>query len=433
MTSADPLLNRTAIVLIAVLVGSLLPGSVWAQPAASDGPPPAQTADATALHDLRVDVGYLSSDLLQGRETGTAGERLAAQYLVERFRELGLKPGLDDAWMQPFDFTVRPNPHASADEGEPRTGRNVVARLDREAERTVVVGAHYDGLGYGGVGSRAPGDSLIHNGADDNASGVAAMLEIARRLQESRTLSHNVLFVAFSGEELGLHGSKHFVDALPVPADRINYMINLDMVGRLGNGHRLVVSGTGTSPAWSAALGAAANTTGLTLAQDPSGLGASDHTSFYLEDIPAVHLFTGAHDDYHTPSDDSHRIDYEGILDVSTFAVRLVEELDDDGALAFTETDDAQEGRRMSFNVSLGIMPDYAFDGDGMRINAVTDEDGPASRAGLQEEDVIVRLGDTEVDDIYAYMEALNTLKPGDTATIVVERSDRTLERTVRF
>jgi len=433
MTSADSLLNRVAIVLIAVLVGSLLPGSARAQPAASDGPPPGQTADETALHDLRVDVGYLSSDLLQGRETGTAGERLAAQYLVGRFQEMGLQPGLDGSWMQSFDFTFSSNPHAAAGEGEPRTGRNVVAYLDRGADRTIVIGAHYDGLGYGGVGSRAPGDSLIHNGADDNASGVAAMLEIAGRLQESRTLSHNVLFAAFSGEELGLYGSKHFVDTLPVPVDRVNYMINLDMVGRLGDSRRLVVSGTGTSPAWPAALEAAASGTGLSLSQDPSGLGASDHTSFYLDDIPAVHLFTGAHDDYHTPADDSHRIDFEGLLDVSTFAVRLVEELDDDGVLAFTETDDAQEGRRMSFNVSLGIMPDYAFDGDGMRIDAVTDESGPASRAGLQEDDVIVRLGDTDVDDIYAYMEALNTLEPGDTATIVVQRSDRTLERTVRF
>jgi hypothetical protein len=134
---------------------------------------PAPTADTTALHDLRVDVGYLSADLLEGRETGTEGARLAARYITERFRELGLSPGLDTAWTQPFDFTYSPNPHAPPGEGTPRTGRNVVARLDNGAERTIVVGAHYDHLGYGGVGSRAPGDSLIHNGADDNASGVA--------------------------------------------------------------------------------------------------------------------------------------------------------------------------------------------------------------------------------------------------------------------
>ncbi len=394
---------------------------------------PAPITDETALYNLRVDVGYLSADLLEGRETGTDGERLAAQYLVQRFQELELSPGLDSTWVQPFDFTYSPNPHASSNEGTLRTGRNVVAHLDRGAERTIVIGAHYDGLGYGGVGSRAPSDSLIHNGADDNASGVAALLEIARQLQASDARGHNVLFVAFSGEELGLYGSKHFVKTPPVSAERVSYMINLDMVGRLSSARRLVVSGTGTSPAWGAALDAAANTTNLTLAEDPSGLGASDHTSFYLEDIPAVHLFTGAHDAYHTPADDSHLIDYEGLIDVATFAVRLVEALDDDGMLAFTETDNDDQGRRMSFDVTLGIMPDYVFEGRGMRIDALTEESGPAARAGLQEGDVIVRVGSVTVDDIYAYMDALGQLEPGDTASVVVKRDGRTLEKDVQF
>jgi hypothetical protein len=220
---------------------------------------------------------------------------------------------------------------------------------------------------------------------------------------------------------------------MSVPAEQVNYMINLDMVGRLGPDRTLAVSGTGTSPAWDAALDAAAAATGLTLAEDPSGLGASDHTSFYLEDIPAVHLFTGAHDDYHTPTDDSHRIDYDGLRDVATFAVRLVEALSDDGALAFTETDDDRQGRRMSFDVTLGIMPDYTFEGKGMRIDAVTEDDGPAARAGLQEDDVIVRVGSMTIDDIYAYMDALGQLEPGDTAPVVVERGDTTLTREVQF
>jgi hypothetical protein len=395
---------------------------------------PAVGAPAMApLTALRVDVGYLASDLLQGRETGTEGERLAAQYIAARFEALGLEPGLDSTWTQPFDFRYSPNPHAPAAEGTPRTGRNVVARLDRGAARTVVIGAHYDGLGYGGAGSRAPGDSLIHNGADDNASGVAALLEIARQLRDADALDPNVLFVAFSGEELGLYGSKHFVDALPVPRERVNYMINLDMVGRLGPGRQLVVSGTGTAPAWPAALDAAASATGITLTKDASGLGASDHASFYLEDIPAVHLFTGAHDDYHTPADDSHRIDYDGLRDVATFAVRLVEQLSDDGTLAFTETDDNRQNQPMSFNVTLGIMPDYVFEGEGLRIDAVTEDDGPAARAGLQEGDVIVRVGETAIDDIYAYMDVLRQLEAGDTATVVVERGDQTLRKEVQF
>ena len=398
----------------------------------SVGVAPAQPiSTAPPVHDLRVDVGYLSADALEGRETGTPGARRAARYLVERFREIGLSPGLDTSWTQSFSFTFSPNPHAPQGHGESRTGRNIVARLDRGADRTVVIGAHYDHLGYGGVGSRAPGDSLIHNGADDNASGVAAMLEIARQLKASDRGRHNYLFVGFSGEELGLYGSKHFVKALPVPAEQINYMINLDMVGRLGEKRALAVNGTGTSPAWDAALQAAAAATNITLAENASGLGASDHTSFYLEDIPALHLFTGAHDDYHTPADDAHKIDYGGLRDVATFAVRVIDELDDDGALAFRETDDENQRRGMSFEVSLGIMPDYVFEGDGMRIDAVLD--GPAARNDLKEGDVIVRVADTDVDDIYAYMDALKNLEPGDTATVVVRRGDETLGKEVQF
>ena len=412
-----------SLLLVLLVVGGLSSRISTAQPAS--------ISKASRIHDLRVDVGYLSSDLLQGRETGTQGERLAARYIVERFRELGLSPGLDTTWAQPFTFTFSRNPHAPKGHGTSRTGRNVVARLDRGADRTIVVGAHYDHLGYGGVGSRAPGDSLIHNGADDNASGVAAMLAIARQLKDAEGLNHNILFVGFSGEELGLYGSKHFVKALPVSAAQINYMINLDMVGRLGDDRRLAVNGTGTSPAWDAALQAAANATNITIAKNPSGLGASDHTSFYLEDIPALHLFTGAHDAYHTPADDSHKIDYDGLRAVAMFAVRVIEQLDDDGALAFRETDDEDERRGMSFKVSLGIMPDYVFEGDGMRIDAVLD--GPAARNDFKEGDVIVRVGATDVDDIYAYMDALKQLEPGDTATVVVRRGEETLEKEVTF
>lgn len=409
---------------------ALFLGGIWIGPGIATAQPalPSEPDVPQALH---VDVGYLSSDALQGRETGTRGERLAARYLVDRFQELGLSPGLDTAWTQPFDFTHSANPHAASGKGEPRTGRNIIARIDHGADRTAVIGAHYDHLGYGGFGSRVQSDSLIHNGADDNASGVAAMLEIARQLKASESLSHNVLFVGFSGEELGLHGSKHFVEALPVPADQVNYMINLDMVGRLGEDRALAVNGTGTSPAWSDALRPAASATNLTLAETKSGIGASDHTSFYLEDIPAVHLFTGAHDDYHTPTDDSHKIDYDGLKDVSTFAVRVIEQLDDDGTLSFTETDDENERRQMSFEVSLGIMPDYAFQGDGMRIDAVLD--GPAARNDLKEGDVIVRVGETEVDDIYAYMDALEALDPGDTAEVAVNRDDTVLTKEVQF
>lgn len=385
-----------------------------------------------ALHRLHVDVAYLSSDLLEGRETGSRGATLAADYIARRFEALGLAPAGDGAWFQSFSVRSSTHPHAPASEGAPRPARNVVGRLDTGADRTVVIGAHYDHLGYGGFGSRQPSDSLIHNGADDNASGVAALFDIARQLQRADAPSSNVLFVAFSGEEMGLHGSKHFVDAPPLPLREINYMINLDMVGRLNDDRELAVSGVGTSPAWGAAVDAAATATGLTVKTHDSGLGPSDHASFYLADIPAVHLFTGQHADYHTPTDDSHRINYDGLHDVATFVVRVVDALADDGALAFTKTKDESRRRPAAFTVTLGVMPDYVYDGDGMRIDAVLDE-GPAVEAGLKDGDIVIRLGQTDVTDIYAYMEALSQFEEGDVAPVTVRRGDEVIDTQVQF
>lgn len=390
----------------------------------------AQDHEAT-LQDLQVDVVYLASDLLQGRETGTPGEALAARYIATRFEDLGLAPGgSDGGWFQPFDFRFNANPHASSEEGELRTGRNVIGVLDRGAARTVVIGAHYDHLGYGGAGSREPGETLIHNGADDNASGVAALLEIARQLTLSDARQNNYLFIAFSGEELGLYGSKHFLKGPPVPLGQINYMINLDMVGRLNEERVLAVNGTGTSPAWEAALDAAS--AGLDLKKHPSGLGPSDHASFYLEDIPVLHLFTGQHVDYHKSTDDSDLINYAGLSDVASFAVDVIEALDGAGALAFTKTQDEDQSRRTSFKVSLGVMPDYVASGEGVRLDAVLDG-RPAAKAGLQKGDVVIRLGDVEVTDINAYMEALAQFEEGDVTTVIVKRGDEIIEKEIRF
>lgn len=419
----------TRITAVTITFALLFVGLRGAAPTQAQAPVPPQSE---TLHDLRVDVGYLSADLLEGRETGTPGADMAARYIAERFDELDLTPGAEGSWFQPFDFRYSPNPHAPASEGTPRTGRNVIGLLDNGANRTVVIGAHYDHLGYGGPGSRRPGDSLIHNGADDNASGVAALFEVARQLQHADARSSNYLFVAFSGEEMGLYGSKHFVQHPPRSLDRVRYMINLDMVGRLNEERTLAVNGTGTSPAWKAALTDAASATNLHLNTHASGLGPSDHASFYLEDIPVLHLFTGQHEDYHTPTDDSHLVHYGGLYDVATFAVRIIEALDDGGTLAFTETKDERPQRQMSFEVRLGIMPDYVYDGDGLRIDAVLD-DGPAARAGLKDGDIIVQLGDTDVTDIYAYMEGLGKMEPGDTARVIVRRGDERIEKEVQF
>ena len=388
-------------------------------------------SDKEALRNLQVDVVYLASDLLEGRETGTQGEALALDYIASRFEELGLEPAGTDGWAQSFEYTYSDNPHAAPGSGEARVGHNVVGFLDNGANQTVVVGAHFDHLGHGIFGSRQPNEPGIHNGADDNASGVAGMLEIARQLKASSAKNNNYLFIGFSGEELGLYGSKAFVRDPDVDLADFNYMINLDMVGRLNEEKVLAVNGTGTSPSWDAVLDAAAERAGLDIKKHESGVGASDHTSFYLEEIPVLHMFTGQHEEYHKASDDSELINYQGIYDVASYVVDIIESVDGSGELAYAKTKDEQQ-RASTFKVSLGIMPDYVSDGEGVRVDAVMD-DRPGAVAGLEKGDVIIKLGDVDVVDINAYMQALGKFDEGDKTMIVVKRGEETLTKEVVF
>ncbi|MEM6801341.1 MAG: M20/M25/M40 family metallo-hydrolase, partial [Bacteroidota bacterium] len=252
----------------------------------------------TLLQDLRVDVVYLASDDLQGRETGTEGEKMAARYIASRFMRMGLSPygkmsnkkkeTLED-YFHVFDFKQSNNPHAAEGEGISRRGTNVVAYLDNGAATTVILGAHYDHIGMGNFGSRHTGEKAIHNGADDNASGVASLIYLAEKLKSSKLKNNNYLFLAFSGEELGLYGSKAFTKSSLFNASKINYMVNMDMVGRLKEERVISINGVGTSPYWKEAIEKieyADIKTSLTA----SGIGGSDHTSFYLKDLPAVHF-----------------------------------------------------------------------------------------------------------------------------------------------
>lgn len=392
---------------------------------------PAQGQDLT---QLQMDVAFLASDLLEGRETGTRGEVLAADYIARRFEALGLQPkGENGSWYHSFAFKYSANPHAADEEKEERQGKNVLGFLDNGAATTVVIGAHYDHLGYGIVGSLYAGsDSAIHNGADDNASGVAAILRLAALLKESPATHNNYLFMAFSGEELGLFGSKSFVDDPTIDLAQINYVLNLDMVGRLKAEKVLVVNGHGTSPAWKPAL-EQVNVAGITTTGDESGMGPSDHTSFYVVDLPVLHFFTGQHSQYHKPSDDSHLINYPGLSDVSDFILALIEALDDEGKLAFTPTKDKDNTRTASsFKVTLGVMPDYVYSGEGLKLDGVK-EDRPAAVAGLKRGDIVIRIGDIEINDIYAYMEALGKFVPGQQTTIVFKRGEEVIEKELRF
>jgi len=390
----------------------------------------AQDNTRAVLQDIQVDVVYLASDFLQGRETGTEGEELAANYLATRFQEAGLTPkGDDQSWFQSFDFQYNPNPHAA--NGESRTGKNVIGYIDNQAAHTVVIGAHYDHLGKGEFSSREPGANTIHNGADDNASGVAGMIRLAHYLAQSKATNNNYLFIGFSGEEMGLHGSKHFVNNPTVDLTTVNYMLNMDMIGKLNAEKVLVINGAGTSPVWKEVL-PKIDVDGIKIKTNDSGVGPSDHTSFYLKDLPVLHFFTGAHDDYHTPSDDSEDVNFAGIESVTDFMIALIEELDESGKLEFTATKDESNRQAARFKVSLGVMPDYAFDGEGMRIDKVLD-DRAAAKANIQDGDVIIQLGEVEIKDIYDYMNGLSKFESGERAIVVVKRGDQVIEKEVEF
>jgi hypothetical protein len=386
-----------------------------------------------ALQQTQVDVVFLSADLLEGREAGTKGERMAAEYIASRFAQLGLSPaGQDKSWFYTFDFTFNPNPHGGS--GEARKGINVAGWINNKAKNTIVIGAHYDHLGYGSFGSRHTGEPAIHNGADDNASGVAGLLRLAALLKNNRKAkSNNYLFVAFSAEELGLVGSKKMVaDQLFFKPGTVNYMLNMDMIGRLNEEKVLAVNGTGTSPTWKDIL-AGINTHGLNIKTSESGMGPSDHASFYLQDIPVLHFFTGQHMDYHKPEDDAERINYEGIVSITDYMLDLIQGLDKSGKLVFSKTKDEQQGQRATaFKVSLGVMPDYVYDGEGMRIDGVSDGK-PAQAAGLKKADVIIGLGDVDVKNIQDYMAALGKLSPGVQTTVKIKRGEDILTLPVKL
>ncbi|WP_437734097.1 M20/M25/M40 family metallo-hydrolase [Sorangium sp. So ce1335] len=291
----------------------------------------------------------------------------------------------------------------------------------------VVIGAHYDHLGHGhDAYSRAPGVRAIHPGADDNASGTAMLLEVARRFAALPTRpDRNLLFVAFGAEELGTIGSRHFVDHPPAPLAGMNSivaMINADMVGRMRE-DKLLVDGLGTSPGWRPIVDGAARGLGLALQYGVEGFGASDHTSFTASRVPVAFLFTGVHEDYHRPSDTADKINVAGISRCSVLAARMALELAQrDARLAFADAPaDPHRSMRGGFRASLGTMPDYAYQGPGVKLTGVR-PDAPASRAGMQAGDVIVRIGAHAITNIHDFMFALGDLEPGREVVIEVDR-----------
>jgi len=384
---------------------------------------------------IEEDVTFLADDKLEGRNTGSEGEKIAADYIVERFKKLGIESKGTEGYFQPFTFKPKTNPHSKATLSETSsdstiTGKNVLGFIDNKAENTIIIGAHYDHLGFGEEGgSLHAGDKEIHNGADDNASGVAVLLNLAAKLKEGEAKNNNYLLMAFSGEELGLLGSNYFVKNGTIDLKSVNYMINMDMVGRLKKDSTLAVYGTGTTPIWSQTLHSL--NTKFKLVEDKSGVGPSDHTSFYLSDIPVLHFFTGQHENYHKPSDDADLLNYEGMYAISDYIFDIILELDDNNKLAFTKTKDAKKDSPR-FKVTLGIMPDYLYDGKGMRIDGVT-EDNPAHKAGILKGDVVIKMGELEIADMMGYMKGLSQFEKGSTTKVIVLREGKEVEVEVTF
>ena len=388
---------------------------------------------------IQEDVSFLADDQLEGRQTGTEGEVKASEYIAKRFNEIGLKPKGTDKYLQSFSFKPKTDPHKEVEfttnADSTITGHNVIGYIDNNAKTTIVIGAHYDHLGFGGEGSLyREKDKAIHNGADDNASGVAVMLNLASRLNIKNDTTklkdqNNYLFMAFSGEEMGLLGSNYFSKNATIDTKSINYMINMDMVGRMKPDNTLAVYGTGTSPIFKQTI--KSNNEKFKLVESESGVGPSDHTSFYLIDIPVLHFFTGQHEDYHKPGDDADKLNYKGMNLISDYIFNIISDLNDNGKLAFRKTKNESE-ETPRFKVALGVVPDYLFDGKGMRIDG-TREETPAFNAGLQKGDVVIKLGDSLVTEINSYMRALSVFDEGDEADITVMRGEKIIETKVNF
>ncbi|MFN4146268.1 MAG: M20/M25/M40 family metallo-hydrolase [Runella sp.] len=380
-----------------------------------------------SVKNIEKHISFLASDELRGRGTGTADERKAAQYLADYFQQLGLQPKGTNGYEQPF--------MANIDTVHVVEARNVVAYLDNGADRTIIIGAHYDHLGEGYQrGSLVPDSKgQIHNGADDNASGVAGVLELARIFSQNNIKEkHNFLFICFSAEELGLLGSKYYANHPTIDLASANAMINFDMIGRYDASKGVVVGGWGTSPTWGQVVPTVMQIEKISFKIDSSGAGASDHTSFYLKKIPVLYFFTGVHGDYHKPSDDTHLINFEGQAQVLKAVANTILAIDTiPQKLEFRETASPM-ARSMSFKVTMGLMLDYSFNGPGIKVDGTT-KNRPGELAGIKSGDLILRLGKYTLNTIYDYMGALGKFEKGQTVEAEVQRGDEKIILPVTF
>jgi Peptidase family M28/PDZ domain len=408
---------------LAALLGALLAGPLAAQAAV----PSLDKAAKRAQTDVKV----LAADELGGRLTGTAGADSAAAYVARRFAQVGLQPP-PGGWFQPFTVSKDAPAVQHANLGD-LNGKNVIGILPGRdpvlRNETVIVGAHYDHLGLGGFGALDPDSAgRVHNGADDNASGTAALFAIAQRLREAPP-ARTVVFIAFSGEELGLLGSDYYVKHPLYPLSATEIMINLDMVGRLKN-DKLIVYGTGTATEIPALLDSLNWYAKFDLRPQPEGYGPSDQTSFYAAKIPVLHLFTDLHGDYHRSSDDWDKINAQGLVRVADFAAAVATALGNRPTrLTFVDVPPpapkAGAAATGGYGAYLGTIPDMASgETGGVRITGVS-KGSPAELGGMKGGDMITKIGDYDVPDLAGMTDALRNYKPGDKVVVIVIRDGK--------
>ena len=387
--------------------------------------------------DMRQTVEYLASQELGGRYPATHGDTLASEFIVGQLRSMKLKPVVKGKKKIGYfhDFTYGKN--------EKRTTHNILAVLPGKDKRLrneyIVVGSHYDHLGMGGEGSgsRRPDTLGVHPGADDNASGDAVVLQLARHFKKVRS-PRSIIFAFFGAEEQGLVGSKFFLDwmrhadvqriTLPDSLKGIVAMVNLDMVGRMRD-HAMSVSGTGTSSSFKAMVEEVAQQSGVHVSCIPDGYGPSDQASFVAADIPVLFLTTGGHMEYHTPADVPSTLNYDGMQQTLDFSKELIARL-----AALPETPDyinvpsTQTMKHAKFKVTLGLMPDVmgASTIPGLRADIVV-AGKPAHNAGIRSGDIIQEIDGKAVNDINEYMERLSELKAGTTIPVKVLRGEEVI------
>jgi hypothetical protein len=377
---------------------------------------------------IKHQIKTLSSEEMEGRRAGSAGAELAQAFIIEALKSMEIAP-LGKEYLQPFEIKDS-NKRQDSITFQTITANNITGFIDNRKEKNIVIGAHYDHLGRGfHPSSRSIAENPLHHGADDNASGVVAAMHIAKQLQQNKTTeAFNYIIVFFSAEEIGLLGSKAWIQAWGDQLD-IAAMINLDMVGRMQD-RKVQLYGVGTSPSWINFQQTLTNSINWEI--DSSGMGPSDHASFYLDSIPAIHFFTGQHEDYHKESDTHEKINFDGLIDLKDAIYESLMLLNEKEAFQFTATVNKNTKNRPKLRVSMGIMPSYVSNEKGLAIDGVIDGK-PAQRALLKKGDIIIQIEDLQINDIYDYMDALANYDVGDEVTVKIIRLGETQKLKLKF